>query len=190
MKVSKEIWRVRTLREAAKEKELVQQAEQVMLQQFQDTICKRLAELRRNTEASVATLGWQSSEFPTGASMSDFFSWFQKEIKLMPTAFTECNKNITCYTLVSVFQMLVGEGCEHVPELKELALSYNELVLQDFPTETGWVAKRHVKNWWTKHGLPYYMKQIKEKNRVSSGIYFCGQVYMCHLIVCSCAARS
>jgi hypothetical protein len=32
----------------------------------------------------------------------------------MPTAFAECNENITCYTLVGVFQMLVGEGCEDV----------------------------------------------------------------------------
>jgi hypothetical protein len=42
---------------AMKEKELVQQAEQVQLQQFKDTIHKRLAELRRDTEASIATLG-------------------------------------------------------------------------------------------------------------------------------------
>jgi hypothetical protein len=45
-------------REAAmKKKELVQQAKQVKLQRFQDTIHKRLAELRRDTKASVATLG-------------------------------------------------------------------------------------------------------------------------------------
>jgi hypothetical protein len=40
-----------------KEKALVQQAEQVKLQQFQDSIRKKLAKLRRDTEASVATLG-------------------------------------------------------------------------------------------------------------------------------------
>jgi predicted Holliday junction resolvase-like endonuclease len=64
-----------------KEKELVQHAKQAKLQRFQDTIRKRLANLRRDTEASVATLGGQSSEFLTGASMLDFFKWFQKEIK-------------------------------------------------------------------------------------------------------------
>jgi hypothetical protein len=108
-------------------------------------------------------LGWRSSEFPTGASMFDFFRWFQKEIKSMHTAFAECNKNITCYTLVSVFQMLAEEGCEHVPELKELALSYNDLVLQDFPMETSLVAKRFVKNWWTKHDLPYCMQKSRKR---------------------------
>jgi hypothetical protein len=54
---------------------------------------------------------------------------FRKRSKSMPTAFTECNKNITCYTLIGVFQMLAGEGCGHVPELKKLALSYNDSVL-------------------------------------------------------------
>jgi hypothetical protein len=44
----------------------------------------------------------------------------------MPTAFAECNENITCYALVGVFQMLAGEGCEHVLELKNLALSYDD----------------------------------------------------------------
>jgi hypothetical protein len=69
--------------------------------------------------------------------MSDFFRWFQKEIKSLPTVFVECNENITYYALVGVFQMLAEEGCEHVPELKKLALSYDDSVLRDFPAETG-----------------------------------------------------
>jgi hypothetical protein len=55
----------------------------------------------------------------------------------MPTTFAECNENITCYALVGVCQMLAREGCEHVPELKKLSLSCDDLVLQDFPVETG-----------------------------------------------------
>jgi hypothetical protein len=77
--------------------------------------------------------------------MFEFFRWFQKEIKSMPTAFAECNENITCYALVGVFQMLAGEGCEHVLELKKLSLSYDDSVLRDFPMETSQVAKRLVK---------------------------------------------
>jgi hypothetical protein len=76
----------------------------------------------------------------------------------MPTAFSKCNENVTCYTLIGVFLMLVGEGCEHLSELKKLALSYDALVLQDFPVETGRIAKKLVKKWWTKHGLPYCMR--------------------------------
>jgi hypothetical protein len=75
----------------------------------------------------------------------------------MPTAFAECNENITCYILVGIFQMLAEEGCEHLSKLKKLALSCDASVLQDFPMEAGRIAKRLVKNWWTKHGLPYYM---------------------------------
>jgi hypothetical protein len=130
-----------------KNKELVQQAEQAKLQQFQDSFHKRLAELRRDTEASVAMLGGRSTKFPGGASLSDFFKWLWKETESMPTAFMECNENVTCYALIGVFPMLLGEGCEHVPELKKLALSDDASVLQDFPVETGRIAKKLVKNW-------------------------------------------
>jgi hypothetical protein len=98
----------------------------------------------------------------------DFLEWFWVEVAVMPTAFIECNENITCYALIGIFQMLVGEGCEHLSELKKLALSCDASILQDFPVETGRIAKRLVKNCWTKHGLPYCMQKIKEENWVSS----------------------
>jgi hypothetical protein len=66
--------------------------------------------------------------------------------------------------------MVVGEGCQHLPELKKLALSYDASVLQDFPVVIGQMAKRLVMNWWTKHRLPYCMQNIEEGNQVSSGI--------------------
>jgi hypothetical protein len=148
----------RTARDVAvKDKELVQHAEQAKLQRFQDSIRRRLAKLRHDTEASVATLSGWSVEFPSGASLSNFFKWFRKEIESMPTAFAEYNENITCYTLIGVFQMLTGEGCGHLPELKKLALSCDALVLRDFPMETGQIAKKLLKNWWMKHGLSYCM---------------------------------
>jgi hypothetical protein len=116
----------------------------------------------------VATLGGRSEEFPTGDSLSDFLEWFCAEVAAFPTTFMECNENITCYSFIVVFQMLVGEGSEHLPELKNLALSCDALVLQDFPVEADRIAKRLVKNWWTKHCLPYCMQKIEEENRVSS----------------------
>jgi regulator of replication initiation timing len=94
-----------------KEKAEVQKAERTKLQRFQDSVHKKLAELRYDTEASVATLGGRSAEFPTGAFLSDFFEWFRAEVAAMPTAFAECNENINCYALIGVFQMLTGEGC-------------------------------------------------------------------------------
>jgi hypothetical protein len=83
----------------------------------------------------------------------------------------ECNENTTCYALVGIFQMLTGEGCEHLPELKKLALSYDTSILQDFPSETSQIVKKLLKNWWNKHGLPYCMRKIEEENRMSFGIY-------------------
>jgi hypothetical protein len=131
MKKLREIWKVHALPTMLwrRKKALVQQAEQVKLQQFQDSIRKKLAKLRRDTEASIATLGGRSAKFPIGASLSDFFKWFRKEIKWMPTAFVECNNNISCYALVGVFQMLAREGCEHLLELKRLALSCDASII-------------------------------------------------------------
>jgi hypothetical protein len=51
----------------------------------------------------VAALGGRSAEFPTSASLSDFFEWFRTVVAAMPTAFAECNENITCYALVGIF---------------------------------------------------------------------------------------
>jgi hypothetical protein len=117
-------------------------------------------------EAAVSTLGGRSVEFPTGNSLSDFFKWFQMEITSMPTAFVECNDNITCYALIGLFQILATEGCEHVTELRKLAHSYDASVLQNFLVETIHIAKRLVKNWWNAHGLPYCMCKIEEENWV------------------------
>jgi hypothetical protein len=112
-----------------KEKAEVQKTERVKLQRFQDSVHKRLAELRCNIEASVAMLSGRSAEYPTSASLSDFLKWFRAEVVAMPTAFAECNENITCYAFIGVFLMLVGEGCEHLLELKKLALSCDASVL-------------------------------------------------------------
>jgi hypothetical protein len=109
----------RTAHDAAvKDKALVQQAMRMKLQCFQDSVHKNLTKPRCDIEAFVATHGGWSTEFPTDASLSDFFKWFQMEIMLMPTAFAKCNENITCYALIGVFQILAGEGCEHLPEQK------------------------------------------------------------------------
>jgi hypothetical protein len=42
---------------------------------------------------------------------------------VLPIGFAECNENVTCFTLVGVFKMLVGVEREHLPDLKKLALS-------------------------------------------------------------------
>jgi hypothetical protein len=72
--LKKDLEGARTTREAVvKEKELVQQTEQLKLQRFQDSIHKKLAELQRDTEAFVSALSGWSTEFPFGTALSDFF---------------------------------------------------------------------------------------------------------------------
>jgi hypothetical protein len=115
----------------------------------------------------VAALGGLCMDFHTNASILDLLEWFQADVEAMPTAFTECNENITCYVLIGIFKMLVGEVCEHLLELKKLALSCDASLLQDVPNDLGRIAKKLVKNWWTKHGLPYCMQKMEEENRVS-----------------------
>jgi hypothetical protein len=72
----------------------------------------------------------------------------------------KCNENITCFTLVGVFMMLAGVECEHLPELKKLALSFDASILRDVPDDIGRISKKLVKNWWTNHGLPNVMQKI------------------------------
>jgi hypothetical protein len=125
-----------------KDKVEVQKTKHLKLQRFQDSVRKKLAKLRRDIEASVASLGCRSAEFLIDASLSDFFEWFRTEVTAMPTAFMKCNENITCYALIGIFQMLAGEGCEHLMELKKLAHSCDASILQNFLMETSHIAKK------------------------------------------------
>jgi hypothetical protein len=79
-------------------------------------------------------------------TVTDFLVWFQAEVQALPMAFSECNENITCYTLIGVFKMLAGVECEQLLELKNLALSCDESLLHDFPDDVGLIAKKLVKN--------------------------------------------
>jgi hypothetical protein len=129
---------------------------------------KKLAGLRCDTEESVAALGGRYDDFPaTNAPVSNLLDWFRTEVRVLPTTFAECKKNITCFALVGVFKMLAGVECEHLLELKKLALSCDASILHDVPDDIGRIAKKLVRNWWTNHGLPYCMQKIKEENRVS-----------------------
>jgi hypothetical protein len=76
----------------------------------------------------------------------------------------ECNENITCYTLIGVFQMLAAEGhaCAGAKEACSFLRCFSSLEFSD----GGRIAKRLVKNWWNVHDLPYCMRQIKEQNQV------------------------
>jgi hypothetical protein len=149
------------------------------VRRFQNSLLKKLAELCRDTEASVAALEGRCVEFLADASISELLEWFRAEVAAMPTAFTECNKNITCYMLIGIFKMLVGEWCEHLLELMKLALSCDASLLQDFLDDLDQIAKMHVKNWWIKHGLPCCMQKIEEENQVSFvTLYFVKAIYV------------
>jgi hypothetical protein len=81
-------------------------------------------------------------DFPSAnTTVNGFLEWFRMEVLALPTAFAECNENITCYALIGVFKMLVGVECEHLPELKKLALSYNDSLLHDVLDDVGQIAK-------------------------------------------------
>jgi hypothetical protein len=116
---------------------------------------KKLAELRRDTEELVAALGARCEDFPvTDATVSNLLDWFRMEVRALPTSFAECNENIICFALVGVFMMLAGVECKHLPKLKKLALSCDASILHDVLNDIGRIAKKHVENWWTNHGLP------------------------------------
>jgi hypothetical protein len=70
-------------------------------------------------QATVAALGGRCMDFSSAnTTANNFLEWFRMEVQALPTAFAECNENITCYTLIGVFKMLAGVECEHLVELK------------------------------------------------------------------------
>jgi hypothetical protein len=115
----------------------------------------------------VATLGGQCMDFPaTNATASTLLDWFWTEVRPLPNAFTECNENISFFTLIGCFKMLVRVECDHLL-VKKLALSCDASILTDVPDDINRIAKRLMKNWWTNYGLPYCMQKIEEENRIS-----------------------
>jgi hypothetical protein len=50
-------------------------------------------------------------------------------------------------------------------ELKKLALSSDASLLDDLPEDLGWIAKRLMKNWWTKHVYRIVCKRLKKRTR-------------------------
>jgi chromosome segregation ATPase len=140
------------------EKADLEKTERENVQWFWNLLRKKLAELQRDTEESVAAIGGWCEDFPvTNATVSTLFDWFRTEVQALSTAFAECNENISCFTLVGVFKMLAGVECEYLLELKKLALSCDASILHDVPDDIGRIAKKLVRNWWTNHRLPYCM---------------------------------
>jgi hypothetical protein len=112
-------------------------------QWFHNLLCKKLAELRCDMEESIAALRGRCMDFPTtNATVSDMLEWFQMEVQALPTAFAECNENITCFTLVGIFKMLAGVECGHLPELKKSALSCDASLLHDVPDNLGKIVRK------------------------------------------------
>jgi hypothetical protein len=108
-------------------------------------------------EVTVAALGGRCMDFPSAnTTVTDFLESFQMEVQALPIFFSKCNDNITCCALIGVIKMLA-----------RVALSCDDSLLHDVPNDVGRIAKRLVKNWWVKHGLPYCMQKIEEENRVT-----------------------
>jgi hypothetical protein len=146
----------------------LEKTEHEKARRFQNLLRKKLAELQCDIEESAAALEGRCEDFPdTDTTVSNLLDWFQMEVRALPTYFAECNKTITCFTLVGVFKMLTEVNCKHLPELKKLALSYDASILHDVSDDIGRIAKKLVRNWSTNHGLPDCMQKIEEENRVS-----------------------
>jgi hypothetical protein len=159
---------LRTLHDAAvKEKADLEKMDCEKVQRFQNSLRKKLVELRSIWRRQWLRWG-RCMDFPSAnTTITNFLEWSQMEVQALAIAFSECNENITCFALIGVIKMLTGVEYGHLPELKKLALSCDDSLLHDVPDHVGHIVKRLVKNWWLKHGLPYFMQNIEEENRVS-----------------------
>jgi hypothetical protein len=94
-----------------KEKADLEKTEHEKAQWFCILLRKILAGLRRDMEESIAALGGGGGcmDFPTtDATVFDMLEWFRTEVRVLPTTFTECKENITCFALIGAFRMLAG----------------------------------------------------------------------------------
>jgi hypothetical protein len=135
-----------------KDKENVEKVEREKARRFRNLLRRKLVGLRLEMENQLLPRG-RCFEFLAANAM--------------PTAFAECNQNITCYVMAGILKKLVGVECGYLPELRELAMSCDASILHGIPKDIARIVRRLVRNWWTSHGLPYYMQRTEEDNRVS-----------------------
>jgi hypothetical protein len=93
-----------------------------------------------------------------GSTIGDIIRWFEGEVKLLPATFTKANKNVACYAIAGVLQMLQGASCKHLPELHSLAACNNVSLLDDIPPEVSKITSRLVRKLWSEHGLPKVLR--------------------------------
>jgi hypothetical protein len=98
----------------------LERVEREKVQWFCILLRKKLVVLQRYMEESIAMLGGRCMDFPTtNATVSYMLEWFRMEVQSLPTAFTKCNENITCFALIGVFKMLARVECAHLLELRK-----------------------------------------------------------------------
>jgi hypothetical protein len=61
--------------------------------------------------------------------------------------FAESSQNITCYVAAGILKMLAGEKCDHLLELRKLAMCCNDSILHDIPNDLAKIARRLLRNW-------------------------------------------
>jgi hypothetical protein len=101
---------LRTLHNAVvKGKADLEKMEHEKAQRFQNSLCKKLGELRVDMEATVAALGGRCMDFfCANNTVTNFLEWFWTEVQALPIAFSECNDNFICFSLIGIIKMLVG----------------------------------------------------------------------------------
>jgi hypothetical protein len=71
-----------------KEKADLEKTAREKAQWFQNSLCKKLAELWVNMEATVAALGGRCMDFPSANTTgTNFLEWLQMEVQALPIAF-------------------------------------------------------------------------------------------------------
>jgi hypothetical protein len=108
-------------------------------------------------EKAVNEIGVRCLPYPPkNSTIGEVITWFDKEIKALPSAIAKANKIFLVYYLIEVLKMLLGHAqCHHVDGLDAIISSCDASITAPI-----------VKRWWTSHGVPYVTDNFRVEPEV------------------------
>jgi hypothetical protein len=89
---------------------------------------------------------------PKNSTIDKVITWFEKEIKALPSTILKANKNFVVYCLIRVLKMLQGHvQCRHVDGLDAMMNSCDASILDEIPTNIVKLATCIVKRWCSSY---------------------------------------
>jgi hypothetical protein len=129
---------------------------------------KRLRELHAALQGALNEVCAQCLRYPKKVStIGDVVTWLEKEIRALPYAIENANKNFMVYCLIGVLKMLQGHTeCRHINGLGAIMNSCDASILDEVPDDIAKLSICIIKRWLSLYGLPYVTKAFRVEPEV------------------------